>query len=188
MSRSASGPRILNELYGVWDRVSDIDFEKLPDAFVLKVNWGWEMNVLCRKKSELDVHKTKAQLASWMRRSHYWNTREWCYKNIKPRIICERLLTDQRWGTPSDYKFFCFDGEPRFVRVHTDRLGQQGRGLFDLDWQAPPFTCGDTPSGPAIPRPSNLDEMVACAADCLMAGRLCALTSMVAMDEPSSVR
>jgi hypothetical protein len=124
------GPARLNELYGVWDRVSDIDFDTLPDAFVLKVNWGWGANVFCRRRSELDVPKTKEQLAAWMRRSHYWSAREWCYKNIEPRIVCERLLTDDRWGIPPDYKFFCFGGEPRFVKVHTDRFGQHGRGAL----------------------------------------------------------
>jgi TupA-like ATPgrasp len=157
------GPERLNELYGVWDRVSDIDFDTLPDAFVLKVNWGWGANVFCRRRSELDVPKTKEQLAAWMRRSHYWSAREWCYKNIEPRIVCERLLTDDRWGIPPDYKFFCFGGEPRFVKVHTDRFGQHGRGLFDLDWQVPPFGYGPPSTGQAIPRPDNLDEMLHCA-------------------------
>lgn len=153
----------LNELYGVWDRVTDIDFDQLPDAFALKVNWGWGANVLCPRRSDLDVRKTREQLAAWMRRSHYWFAREWCYKNIKPRIICERLLIDDEWGTPSDYKFFCFGGEPRFVKVHTDRFGTHGRGLFDLDWQPPPFSYGPPSSGRPIPRPRNLDEMLACA-------------------------
>jgi hypothetical protein len=157
------GSERLNELYGVWDRVSDIDFDTLPDAFALKVNWGWGANVFCPRRSELDVPKTKEQLAAWMRRSHYWSAREWCYKNIRPRIICERLLTDDRGGTPPDYKFFCFGGEPRFVKAHTDRFGQHGRGLFDLDWQTPPFGYGPPSTGQPIPRPDNLDDMLACA-------------------------
>jgi len=157
------GSERLNELYGVWDRVSDIDFDKLPDAFVLKVNWGWGANVFCPRRSDLDVRKTKEQLAAWMRRSHYWLAREWCYKNIKPRIICERLLIDDEWGTPPDYKFFCFGGEPRFVKVHTDRFGQHGRGLFDLDWQPTSFSYGPPSSGRPALRPKNLDDMLACA-------------------------
>jgi hypothetical protein len=157
------GPEILNKLYGVWDRVADIDFETLPDVFVLKVNWSSGTNVFCRKKAEFDVTKAKARLADSMSRSHYWYAREWCYKNIKPRIICERLLTDAVGSSPPEYKFFCFGGEPRFVRVHTDRFGQHGRDLFELDWQVPPFTYSTPGSGRAVPRPRNLDEMVACA-------------------------
>ena len=154
-------PGILNELYGVWDRVADIDFERLPDAFVLKVTWGSGMNIFCRKKSELSVHDTKEQLNSWMKRNYYWDYREWCYKKIKPRIICERLFADSIRGTPPDYKFFCFGGEPRFVQIDVDRFTQHGRDFFDLDWQPLPFTYVYPSSGQTIPRPSNLDEIVA---------------------------
>src|SRR5262249_42381758 len=133
------GPSILNELYGVWDRVGDIDFTTLPEAFVLKVNWGSGMNIFCPKKSELNVHDTKASLASWMSRSYYGAYREWCYKNIKPRIICERLLADPIWGTPPEYKFFCFGGEPRFVEVILARFTRYRRDFFDLEWHLLPF-------------------------------------------------
>jgi hypothetical protein len=154
------GSKILNELYGVWERVADIDFAMLPEAFVLKVTWGSGMNILCPKKSELNVRDTKEALALWMSRNYYWSWREWCYKNIKPRIICERFLSDSLWGTPPDYKFFCFGGEPRCVQVDTTRFTQHGRDFFDLDWQLLPFNCGVYPSsGQTIARPSNLDEM-----------------------------
>ena len=158
------GSEYLNELYGVWDRVEDIEFDRLPDAFALKVNWGWGANVFCPRRAELDVTRTKQQLAAWMRRSHYWLAREWSYKHIKPRIICERLLVDAEWGTPPpDYKFFCFGGEPRFVKVHTDRFGAHRRELLDLDWQPTPFKYGPQSPGRPNPRPKNLAEMVECA-------------------------
>lgn len=155
------GSRVLNELYGVWDRVGDIDFENLPKAFVLKATWGSGMNIFCRKKSELNVHETRERVASWMSRNYYRVRREGCYKHIKPRIICERFLIDSDWGTPPDYKIFCFGGEPRFVQVHTDRFTQHASDLFDLDWQHLPFTLVYPSSGRAISRPSNLEEMVA---------------------------
>jgi hypothetical protein len=158
-----AGPHILNELYGVWDRVTDVDFDRLPDSFALKVNWGWRMNLFCRDKAAFDVEAARRQLSAWMRRSHYWNQREWTYKDIKPRIICERLLTDPTWASPTDYGFHCYGGEPRFVRVHSDRARQHGSDTFDLQWQRPPFNIGRPPSGRLIPRPVNLDEMVACA-------------------------
>jgi hypothetical protein len=153
------GPHILNELYGVWDRVADIDFARLPDTFVLKVNWGWRMNLFCRDKATFDVEAARRQLAVWMRRSHYWAHREWSYKNIKPRIVCERLL----WASPTDHGFHCYGGEPRFVRVQTDRARHRGSDTFDMQWQEPPFGMNRPPSGRVIPRPSNFDEMVACA-------------------------
>jgi hypothetical protein len=159
------GPGILNDLYAVWERVDDIDFTTLPEAFVLKVTWGANMNIFCRKISGLNVETTKEQLRAWMsRNSTYWDFREWSYKNIKPRIICERLLVDRTWGAPPDYKFYCFAGEPRFVQVGTGRFTTQlSVDGFGLDWQPLPFTCDPFSRGRAVPRPSNLDELVAVA-------------------------
>jgi hypothetical protein len=157
------GPHILNELYGAWDRVGDIDFSRFPDTFVLKVNWGWRMNLFCQDKAAFDMEAARRQLAVWLRRSHYWHNREWVYKDITPRIVCERLLADPVWASPTDYGFHCFGGEPRFLRVHTDRARQWGSDTFDLQWQRSPFDVNWPPSGRLVPRPSNLDEMVACA-------------------------
>ena len=154
------GPHILNELYGAWDRVADIDFGRLPDTFVLKVNWGWRMNLFCRDRATFDVEAARRQLAAWMRRSHYWHNREWVYKDITPRIVCERLLTDRCGRSPTDYGFHCFGGEPRYIRVQTDRARQRGSDTFDPQWQTPPFGVSRPPSGRLVPRPSNLDEMV----------------------------
>lgn len=78
------GPHILNELYGVWDRVDDIDFARPPHTFVLKVNWGWRMNLFCRDRAASDGDAARRQLAVWMRRSHYWAHREWVYRDITP--------------------------------------------------------------------------------------------------------
>jgi len=159
------GPHILNELYGVWDRVADIDFGRLPDTFVLKVNWGWRMNLFCSDKAAFDMDAAERQLRAWMRRSHYWNTREWVYKHIKPRIVCERLLTDPVWSSPTEYSLYCFDGKPRYVRVHTDRTsGTLGTDIFDVQWQKPPFIVNRADSGRITDRPSNFDEMIDCAA------------------------
>jgi hypothetical protein len=156
------GSGILNELYGVWDRAADIDFDTLPDAFVLKVNWGWRMNILCHKKSELDPAATRARLTEWMRRSYYWTTREWCYKNITPRIICERLLTDSALVTPTEYSFHCFAGEPRFVRASRDRATGLTTDTFELPWRRAPFSINRPDAGRVVAQPSNLDEMLEC--------------------------
>jgi hypothetical protein len=158
------GPHILNELYGVWDHAADIDFSRLPDTFVLKVNWGWRMNLFCRDRATFDVETARRQLTAWMRRSHYWNTREWVYKDITPRVVCERLLIDPVWSSPTEFVFSCFDGEPRFVRIHTDRAtGPLGTDIFDAQWQKPPFVVNRTDSGRSTERPSNFDEMLDCA-------------------------
>ena len=157
------GSGILSDLYGVCDRADDIDFDALPEAFVLKVNWGWRMNVLCPRKADLDLPATRAQLTEWMRRSLYWTTREWPYKDIRPRIIAERLLIDSMQGNPTEYSFFCFGGEPAFVRAQRDRATHVTADTFDLKWQVPPFVINRPNTGRVVTRPSNFDEMVECA-------------------------
>lgn len=163
------GDWLLNDVYGVWDDPSVLVFEQLPESFVLKVTSGSSQNILCRDKSRLDVERTRRQLAEWIKRNHYWVEREWAYKNIRPRIICERFLTDERGSIPADYKFFCFNGEPRFVQVDTDRFTTHRRNLFNLDveaapiWEPLPFSFEYASSGRDIPRPGNLETMISAA-------------------------
>ena len=95
------GGWLLNDLYGVWDHPSALVFDQLPKSFVLKVTSGSGQNILCRDKSQLDLEKTQRKLAKWMKRSEYRVAREWCYKDIRPRIICERFLTDETGAIPS---------------------------------------------------------------------------------------
>ncbi|HKW93170.1 MAG TPA: ATP-grasp fold amidoligase family protein [Methylomirabilota bacterium] len=150
---------ILNDLYGVWDRAEDVDFDALPEAFVLKVNWGWRMNMLCPRKGALDLTATRAQLSAWMEHNLYWTTREWSYKNIRPRIICERLLLDEAGGAPTEYSFFCFGGQPAFLRAQCDRATHVTADTFDMEWRIPPFVINRPNTGRVVDRPSSLDAM-----------------------------
>jgi teichuronopeptide biosynthesis TupA-like protein len=154
------GPEILNELYGHWTSAWDIDFDALPDRFVLKVNWGRGTSLLCRRKADLDLDQTRWQLNEWMCRSHYWVGREWGYKNIQPRIICERLLVDPVEITPVEYGFHCFDGEPRFVRVHRNRATDPAADIFTIDWERPPFEVNRAGGDRVVDPPPNFAEMV----------------------------
>jgi hypothetical protein len=164
------GDWLLNDLYGVWDDPWALAFDQLPNSFVLKVTSGCGQNILCQDKSRLDAESTRRRLAHWMKRSEYWVVREWAYKNIKPRIICERFLTDERGRIPNDYKYFCFNGEPRFVQVDTDRFTtNHRRDFFDLEWKWLPFNMQlpfniTYPSGGRdIPRPGDLETMISVA-------------------------
>lgn len=157
------GAHVLNELYAVWDRPEEVDVGRLPETFVLKVNWGWRMNLFCRDKAAFDVPGAQRQLAAWMRRSHYWKHREWAYRNIKPLIVAERLLQDPAWSSPTEYSFYCFDGVPGFIRVHTDRARDHATDTFDADWTRAPFVLRRPDSGRALPRPPNFEEMTDCA-------------------------
>ena len=86
------GEKYLIPLIGVYDRVEDIDWDRLPNRFVLKCTHGSQCNIICSQKSTLDIEDSKRKLKNWMKKNWYWYGREWPYKNVKPRIICEDYL------------------------------------------------------------------------------------------------
>lgn len=161
---SRIGPEILNELYAVYDSVDDIDLTVLPDAFVLKVNHGCKQNILCPNKKELDWDYAAGQLDAWMNNNYYLHSREWAYKNIPPKIVCEKYLVQDEKGL-RDYKFFCFNGNPRYIEVHTDRFGAHYKQVYDVEWNKTGFQRGRYGKPTVdIEKPIMLDKMIEYAA------------------------
>ncbi len=118
--------------------------------------------VICRDKSRFDVRAARRKLAAGLKRNYYWAGREWAYKDVRPRIIAEPLLADESGTELKDYKFFCFDGEPRLIQVDFDRFANHKRNLYDLEWRYQPFQLMfPTDPGRVIPKPANLDEVLA---------------------------
>ena len=128
------GKECLVPLLGVYDEVEDVDFSILPDQFVLKPTHTSGNVIICRDKTKLDLIETKKTLIKWLKREYFWYQREWPYKNIKPRIICEELIKTNDGKPPKDYKIFCFNGEPKFVFVASDRGIDTKFDFFDIDW------------------------------------------------------
>lgn len=128
------GPHVLNELYAVFDRVEDIDLNNLPRSFVLKVTHGSGQNIICTEKETLDWNDASNKLRAYLKQNHYYHGREWAYKNIAPRIVCEKYL-EEDGEPPKDYKFFCFDGKPHLVQVDFGRFSTHTRNLYDLNWR-----------------------------------------------------
>lgn len=111
--------------YGVWNSFEEIDFDKLPEQFVLKTTHDNDSVFIVKDRDTFDRSIAKRLLTKHLGINHYWWWREWAYKNIKPRIIAEKLLTDSKQDTINDYKFFCFDGVPQFSYVcHHVNKGQ----------------------------------------------------------------
>ena len=110
------GPHILKKLYGVYDNAGDIEWERLPNAFALKINHGCKQMILCNGKQELDKKDSIRLLNFYLQRNNYYHLREWAYKNIPPRIICEEHLSPDG-DTTYEYNFFCYDGVPRLVEI-----------------------------------------------------------------------
>ena len=160
------GEEYLVPLIGVWDRVEDIDFDKLPNQFVLKVNWGSGQNIIVKDKTQLDIEEAKNKLRDWMHptSNHYYYSYEWCYKNIKPKIICEKYI-EQSDGNLLDYKIFCFNGKPQYIQVHVNRFTDHSCCTYDTNWNNQHFNPGiEKLYEYDIEKPNNLDIMLKYAA------------------------
>lgn len=132
--KSKGCEEILNQIYGVYDDSKDINFDELPQAFVLKTTNGCGTNIICRNKELLDIKKTRKQLDYWMTHKYGRVTAETHYLKIRPRIICEKIIETVDGALPNDFKFFCFNGEPKFFYYGYDRENEFKKLHCDLNW------------------------------------------------------
>ncbi len=156
------GEEYLIPLLGVYDSFEEIDFDNLPDEFVLKPNHTSGNVFICKDKSKIDYKKLKKEVNRWLKREYYWLHREWPYKNVKPRIICEELIKTENGGFPYDYKFYCFNGEPDNVMVCIEReSGNPKFYFFDNEWNLLRYNLAgiNAPQGFTLPKPKKMDEM-----------------------------
>lgn len=142
-------------LLGVWDSFNDIDFDTLPNEFVLKTNHDSGNYIICRDKSSLDLKEAKKKMEHSLKRNYYSRTREWQYKEIKRKIFAEELLDSGNILT--DYKFFCFWGKPEFMYIEKETDDNPSQAIFDMDLNVVPFSMDDekTKVLPAIPSVFN---------------------------------
>ncbi len=135
------GAQYLIPCIGVYNSPDDIDFENMPDKFVLKINWGSGQNIIIKDKSKMDVKDIKQKLTDWMcpESNHYFNFFEWGYKDIPPKIIAEKYI-EQMDGNLLDYKFFCFNGVPKYCEIDIDRFTDHKRCFYDMEFNKQPFT------------------------------------------------
>lgn len=139
---------------GVYNNVEDIDFEKLPQQFVLKCTHDSGGIVVCRDKTKLNINDAKKKLSKGLNRSYYYQNREWPYLNVTPRIIAEQYMEDRETGELRDYKFFCFNGEVKALFIASDRFtdGEETKfDFFDADFNHLPFTNGH-PNANVLPK------------------------------------
>lgn len=153
---------ILNELYGVYSDVDQIQPEKLPEKFVLKATHGWNMNTICSDKSSLDWRKEQKKIRKWLKINWYWKGKQWAYKNIQPQIVCEKFLHNEEFNDLLDYKFYCYNGKPEVLFICAGRQSSEGVGYdaFDMEWNRIPVFKGKPAAELNVPCPENLAEMI----------------------------
>lgn len=140
------GEEYLIPLLGVWDNPDDIDFDALPNQFVLKCNHNSGLGMcICKDKNKLDIEKVKAGLRKGLAQDYYLTGREWPYKDVPRKIVCEKYMTDSRTNDLYDYKFFCFGGEVKCFKVDYDRFIEHHANYFDKNGNILPFGEADLP-------------------------------------------
>lgn len=157
------GEEYLIPLLGVWDNPEEIDFDALPQQFVLKCNHNSGLGMcICKDKETLDIPKVKQELKKGLRQDYYLTGREWPYKNVPRKIICEKYMSDGNTAGLTDYKFYCFDGEVKMVMLATDRFvaGKTRFDYFDREFNHLPFTWGEPNSETLPPKPDEFGKML----------------------------
>lgn len=156
------GSQYVIPLLGVWDKFSEIDFEKLPNQFVLKCTHDSGGIIVCKDKKLLDKKRAEKILTRSLKHDYFVFSRERAYQNIPRRIIAEEYKEDSQTGELRDYKFFCFDGEPKLLFVASDRQneGEETKfDFFDMQYNHLPFTNGH-PNAKVLPqKPASFEEM-----------------------------
>lgn len=147
---------------GVWDNVNDIDFDTLPNQFVLKCTHDSGGLVICKDKAELDIENAKNTLNHFLNRNFYSVHREWPYKDVKPRIIAEKYMEDESKTDLKDYKFFCFNGEPKLLYI-SEGLSDHSTAKIsfaDMDYNIAEFKRNDFKPFDKLPdKPLNFEKM-----------------------------
>ena len=156
------GKQFIIPTIGVYDTFDEIDFNKLPNQFVIKCTHDSGGLVICKDKKTLNIEEAKKKINKCLKNNFYYTGREWPYKNVKPRIIIEEYMEDKADKELRDYKFFCFNGHYKVIFIATNRQGDGDTyfDFFDRDFNHLPFTNGH-PNAPKLPhKPKKYEEMI----------------------------
>lgn len=162
--RDLLGEEYLIPLIGCWDNLDEIDFDSLPDQFVLKCNHNAAIGLcVCRDKKVLNADKVKKELRRGLSSNFYYSSREWAYKNVQRRIICEKYMEDGSGNGLRDYKFFCFNGEAKFIYISEGLENHETARIsfYGFDGKEMPFHRRDYRQFSVTPAfPDNIQEMI----------------------------
>lgn len=156
--------RVLGEEYitktlGLYNNYDEIDFDDLPDQFVLKCTHDSGGLVICSNKSNLDIKSAKKKIMHCLKQNYYMFSREWPYKNVKPRIIAEQYLENGTEGL-HDYKVWCFNGKVKYIQYITGRVGKTYEAFYDRDWVKQEFSFHNPLYNGEITCPQRLEELI----------------------------
>lgn len=152
---------ILVDLYNVYERADQIEFNQLPEKFIMKCTHGSGFNITCQNKREFNREHTKTLLKKWMKVDYSLINCEPHYAKIKPRIIVERLLEDSNTQDPIDYQIHCFHGEPQIIEIIFNRWGIDKQYiLVNRNWDILPYNEASARFKGILKKPEKLQEML----------------------------
>lgn len=160
--KNTIGEEYLIPLLGVWDSFDEIDFNSLPEQFVLKMNHDSGTVVICKDKKTFDIEAARKKINKRINYNYYYPWREWPYKNVKPKIIAEQFMSLPGNTDLIDYKFLCFNGEVKCEFTCTNRRSESGLNVtfFDTDWNRLPFERHYPADKNEIQKPALFSEML----------------------------
>ena len=161
--KNTIGEEYLVPLLGVYNKPDEIKWDELPQRFILKCTHGTHCSIICSDKNTFDINQATTQLNIWLRHNYYYDAREWPYKDVKPRIMIEELLTPEQGSELLDIKVMCFDGKPEFVvlhrnitntkEIHTINLFTPEWKPINVEWDCPRYIG-------TIDRPGKLEQIL----------------------------
>ncbi len=155
------GKKYLNEFYGVYDSVSQINFDAFPYQFVLKGTHGSGYNIIVEDRSQLNIKQTKKKLNRFLSQNYYNKYQEAIYKNVKPRIIAEKYISKIDNYSVVEYKFFCYNGVPKYLYAEKKEIEGIQKCFYDLEWnKILPQKHNPLFIKSTFMKPNNLDEML----------------------------
>lgn len=156
------GSEYIVPLHDVWERFDDIDFDSLPEKFVLKCNHDSAGLVICTDKLTFDRAAARSKIERCLKRNFFYSGREWPYKNIRPRIFAEKYMEDTNLKEMRDYKFFTFGGVPKIVHIVSNRQNKDEEtygDFFDMDYNHLNLTMGHNNAPVPPEKPKNFEKM-----------------------------
>lgn len=156
------GEKYIIPTLGIWDKFENINFEELPNQFVLKCTHDSGGLVICKDKSKLNIKEAKRKISKSLKTNYYYHGREWPYKKVRPRIIAEKYMATYKQKELIDYKFFCFNGEPKFLYVSEGLSNHENARISfaNMNYEKTEFYRKDYRPFDKLPdKPTNFDKM-----------------------------
>ncbi len=147
---------------GIYEKWEEIDFDKLPNQFVIKCTHDSGGVIICKDKNDFNMKKAKKKICKLLGHNYFYYGREWPYKNVKPRIIIEKYMEDKYKKELKDYKLFCFNGKTEIILVCSERFSSDNmcKTWFDKEWNILHIIENNHRVDSSIKRPKKLDEMI----------------------------